>query len=163
MRHKISQRSLLQNDAEEIYNLIQKNRTHLSKWFPWVSKTTSVSDTLMFIQKTKALLRTKKGLYSAIICDEEICGIVGANKLSDKDGCFEINFWVSKEFCNQGIATYCTSQLISFLKNNFSAKEIYIRIDKKNIISIKIVKKLGAELSRTFSDNDVCFEEHVLR
>ena len=163
MNFEINQRSLFQKDAMEVFQLIQNNRMHLAKWLPWVVRTTSVEDTLLFIQKTKALLRTRKGIYSAIICGKEICGIVGANKLADKENCFEINFWVSKEYCNYGIATHCTVQLISFLKNNFFAEKIYIRVSKKNTISLKVAKKVGAVFFRTFWEQNVDIEEYVLQ
>lgn len=37
------------DDAEELFKLVDQNRSHLSKWLPWVDKTKTLEDEIKFV------------------------------------------------------------------------------------------------------------------
>ena len=42
-------RTLILEDAEEIFQRVEENRSHLRQWLPWVDVNTSVEDTRAFL------------------------------------------------------------------------------------------------------------------
>jgi len=70
-------RLLEEDDADELFGLIDRNRAHLAPWMPWVPVTRSRDDSLAFIRTTRRQIGENDGLQTTIVVDGALAGMVG--------------------------------------------------------------------------------------
>jgi hypothetical protein len=68
-------RLLTEEDAKELHRLIEANRAHIAAWLPWGAEQ-KLSDTLEFIQGTRAQLEGNDGFQVAILIDDRVAGVI---------------------------------------------------------------------------------------
>ena len=69
-------RSLEEADAEELYGLVEANRSYLAEWMPWAAGQT-LKATAEFIRKTRKQLEDNDGLQGALVLGGQIVGAGG--------------------------------------------------------------------------------------
>jgi len=130
---------------KEVYSLINLNRDYLKKWLSWVENTNSEKDTQLFAKLSNKLIKNRKGIFCIVKNLENIIGIVGATSVS-KDK-MNLNYWISEDYSNKGIATTAVDKMISFLDENWNVNNFEIKVSNNNIGSVKVAEKLGFYIS----------------
>ena len=144
---------LIGKDAEELFRLIEKNRSYLSAWLPWVETTTSISHVKQFIKSTLIDFSDSNNIHYKILQNGSIIGIIGAFLTYSNTGTYEIAYWIDKDFSNRGIVTKCTRELISICYKCFPVRKIEIKCAVENLSSNAIPKKLGFQLEGTIRNS----------
>jgi len=67
--------------AQELYDVVDRNRDHLRPWMPWVGSTKSVDDIEAFISTTLAQIASDNGFHTAIRWSGRVVGIVGTHRI----------------------------------------------------------------------------------
>lgn len=149
-------KSVQKEHAKEISHLIEENRIYLKKWLPWVDDTTNISQTESFVKKANYYANKRKGLFCSVLYNDNLVGIVGANRKNDNSSEMFLNYWIGEKYSNQGIATIATKKLIFYLKENWGIKYFYIHSDSNNVVSNRIANKLGfSQLITNTNDENV--------
>jgi len=137
--------SLEEGDSSVILNLVEFSRSQLGKYLYWVDDVRDEVSAHQYIVE-----RISSGLLDSywfkIKFNMQACGVFGIKSISAEDGVAEVGYWLSHRVHGNGIIAKIIAQLSSFLLGNTDAKIIEFRCLEKNIASISVAKKSGAEL-----------------
>ncbi len=139
----IALKRLDQEDAEVIFNLVDKNREYLREWLPWVDSNATIEETRTFIKSTDDQHNQNFGFHSSIWFRGEIAGIIGFHKIDWMNRNVEIGFWLGEKFQGNGIITKCCKVLLDIAFYDYDLKRVQIRAATGNKKSNAIIERLG--------------------
>lgn len=131
------------DDAEELFTLTDASRTYLREWLPWVDGTTTVDDTLGFIEHTLRGFEEKRSLTLAIRFKGKIVGTAGFNNLDWSNKVAYIGYWLGQDSQGHGIMTRVTRTLTDYALNDLDMNRVDIRAAYENKKSRSIPERLG--------------------
>ncbi|MFZ4260496.1 GNAT family N-acetyltransferase [Sphingobacterium sp. HJSM2_6] len=136
-------KAVVQSDAITIFNIIQRERSYLSDWLPFIQFSKHVQDTKSFI--AHAILQRNAGkdfLYK--ICEvDKLIGLIGTKDTDYFNKHTELGYWISQEYQSKGITTKANYSLIKELFEDLKMERIQICCAVGNEKSIAIPNKLG--------------------
>lgn len=139
----IALKRLDQEDAEVIFNLVDKNREYLREWLPWVDSNTTIEETRILIKSTDDQHNQNFGFQCSIWFRGEIAGIIGFHKIDWMNRNVEIGFWLGEKFQGNGIITKCCKVLLDIAFYDYDLKRVQIRAATGNKKSNAIIERLG--------------------
>jgi ribosomal-protein-serine acetyltransferase len=141
-------RLLEEADADELYRVIEAERTYLSRWLPWAAGQTK-SGTLAFIQSTRRQLADNNGFQAALVCRDSIAGMAGFHGVSWDDRSTSIGYWLSESRQGQGTMTHAVRALTGHAFSDLELHRVEIRTAPDNQRSRAIPERLGFTLEGT--------------
>lgn len=130
-------------DAPAVFAQIEKNRTYLKEWLPWLNYNTAVADSLQHIEQSIAKWNKKQALDLGIWYEEQFVGMVSLNTLDWQTKQTTIGYWISEAGQGKGIITKSCQALITFAFEELGMEEIIIRAAVGNVKSQGIPERLG--------------------
>ena len=129
--------------AQPIFEMVDKNRAHLSPWLPFVDRMQTVEFAENFVKGT--LQRNKEGQEWAFVIIEkgEIVGRIGVYKIDNQNKIGEIGYWLIENLQGKGIVTSSCKALIQFCFNDLKLNRIEIKCGTENLKSKSIPEKLN--------------------
>src|SRR5947209_2946581 len=73
----VALRQIAESDAEELMALIDRNRSCLREWLPWIDSTTDIQQVVRFIGRSTAQAEDDNGFTFGIVCDGVLAGVLG--------------------------------------------------------------------------------------
>lgn len=133
-------RSLEPEDAEAVFAVIEANREHLRRWFPWVDPTVSAADTREFIEGSRASSTDVEVV--GIWVNGEYAGNMGmrVDPLSNQG---EIGYWLAEPFEGRGLVTKGCRALIEHGLHQLGLHRIEIKAAPHNVRSRAVAERLG--------------------
>ena len=129
--------------AETNFAVVDANRGYLRKWMPWVDSTTSVSDTLDFINSGLKQYADNDGVQMGIWYNGEFCGNCGYHFWDFKQQKTEIGYWLAQSFTGKGIMTRTVKPLVDYAFNVLDLHRVEILCAVENKASCAIPERLG--------------------
>ena len=99
--------------AQEIFDLIDTNRSHLQNWLDWVERTHSVDDTKAYCSLALEQCSQGKSLVVGIWHHSRFAGIVGLEDINTFAGTAEIGYWLGEEFEGHSLVTNTCRAIIA--------------------------------------------------
>ncbi len=141
--------------AQELFDLIDKNRSYLRKFMGWLDLTQGSKDTEFFINDD--IKKRESGTVAyGIFYKSTLVGVISYNNFNKSNKRTEIGYWVSKDLQGRGIITRSVSALVEHGFNNLDLNRIQICCATANIPSQKIPERLG------FLREGICRKAEVL-
>lgn len=135
------------NDAEQFFQLIKNNESHLIKYFPGtIKENDTLEKTKSFIQTILDKIEEKEYFPFGIFQNEKLIGLIQIKNFDWKVPQCELGYLLDKDFGGQGIVTKMVGETIPYCFNTLELKKIYLRIDPENIGSNHVALKNGFEL-----------------
>lgn len=157
----IELRLLELRDAEELFALIDQNRTHLRSWLPWLDKTTEVKHSFEFIQYAQAQFSGNSAAIVGIWQQDQLVGIIAYNKIDWTNRVAYLGYWLSKHVSGQGIMTLACQALIQHAFKELKLNRIDIRCATENHKSCAIPKRLGFTCEGIIRDAEWLYDHYV--
>jgi ribosomal-protein-serine acetyltransferase len=132
--------------AGALSDLIDRNRDHLSAWFPWVEGTKTVEDSRAFIRSQLEKFVKDDGFQLGIWLNGELVGTVGLNYILSQFRCTEIGYWLGSEYEGRGVMMRACRYLCGYLFDELNLNRIEIRCAETNTKSRAIPERLGFTL-----------------
>lgn len=139
----LSLRLLSGLDAEHLFKLIDRSRSHLRQWLPWVDDMLSVDDSKRFIEQSMLLFNNQQALTAGIFYQRELAGLAGYNEFDWKNGSGSIGYWLGSRYQGKGIMTRVVSAMTDYGFNHLQLHRIDIRAATGNLKSQAIPERLG--------------------
>lgn len=134
------------DDTPIIFNTINSEREHLSKWLPFVEHTKEISDTQNFVDSILSLPE-ENGIHTfRINKDGQFAGLIGLKETDIDNKKTEIGYWLSEKFQGQGIMTKAVDALCGYAFYTLNLNRIQIKCGVENLPSKNIPKRLGFQL-----------------
>jgi len=141
------------DQADRMFELVQKDREYLGKWLPWVEHTNSVEDSLAYINLMLASRRDGKEYgYSIELYGEMVGHASLMHLLDDKEP--EIGYWIASSVSGQGITTKVAERLTRLGIDTLGLDHIIIRARPENIASNRIAEKVGYTFRENVPDGE---------
>ena len=149
------------SDTDELFALIETNRTGLRQWLPWLDATQSPSDTRAFIQATLQQWADNQGLVAAICDDQRIVGLIGLNGLEWANRIGYIGYWLGESAQGQGIMTAAVKALVNHGFTDLNLNRQVIACATQNARSRAIPERLGFCHEGTLRDAEWLYDRYV--
>lgn len=143
------------NHAEELFQLVDKNRSYLREFMGWLDLTQGPKDTEYFISED--IQKRESGTVAyGVFQDTKLAGVISYNNFNKSNKRTEIGYWISKDLQGKGIITRSVKALVEYGFNELELNRIQICCATTNIPSQKIPERLG------FSNEGICRKAEVL-
>ena len=129
--------------VETVFDAVDKNREHLSRWLPFVSFTRKSEDTEEFVASVVNKKPHEREEVFTIWHDEEFAGLIGYVNTDRVNRKTEIGYWLVKAKEGKGIITQATKQIVKLAFKRMQINRITIRCAVGNNRSSAVPKRLG--------------------
>lgn len=129
-------------DAQEIYLLIEQNRSLLAKYLYWVDSIKDLSSTKEYLCQRIYSKNTGATWYK-IIFKDKVSGIFGIKEVNRQERCAEIGYWLSAHCQGRGIITKVVEKICAHLKSSQDIQQLNIQCLSENRASIAVAKRAG--------------------
>lgn len=130
-------------DAEELYALVEANRDHLERWFPWTAGTRGPDDTRAFIEAGLRRFAAGDGFECGIVEADRLVGTLGLHFVTRPEGVTEMGYWLDQDAQGRGLMTRSVSGLLPHLFGAMDLNRVEIRTDPANDRSRAVPERLG--------------------
>ena len=144
VRENLELRTLIPDNAAEVFEVCDKNREYLRKWLPWIDGTKSPESVRETIEKWQKSLDEKKELVCGVFLDGKYVGNMGMhdiNRFDVRDA--EIGYWIDADYQGRGIITDCVRAFTDYAFNEIDLNRIYICCAVENDKSRAVPERLG--------------------
>jgi len=138
-----SLRQLEDADAEELFDLIDANREHLSNWMPFVGQTRTVADSLAFIRAARRQWEENRGVQLAIVRDGKIIGVAGFHGIDWTRRSTSVGYWLAASQQGSGTMTATVAAMLDHAFGSWGLARVEIRAGVTNRRSRAIPERLG--------------------
>lgn len=137
-------RPILLSDLNTFFDLVERNRTYLSAFFPKTVETVQDPESCAEFILDKILRYDRRESYLLVIEKEgQLIGMVSLKEVNWKESKSEIAYFVDEACQGQGIMTQALDWLKSFSFEELGLDKIYARISPGNPASKRVVEKNG--------------------
>ena len=139
----LSLRLLEERHAESLFRLIDANREHLGRWFPWVSRTTDVEHSRNFIRAGLRKFAEGNGFECALFSGERHVGMLGTHYIQWEGRRTELGYWLAGDAEGRGFMTRAVGGLTRVLFADHGLRRVEIRCHVDNLRSRAVPERLG--------------------
>lgn len=84
--------------AQSLYNLIEQDRSELSRFLPWANEINALKDELAFIKLMRSETAEYKKLALVILVNNQPAGMVDLHDIKLNDQSAEIGYWLGQKY-----------------------------------------------------------------
>lgn len=144
--YEITLKELEIETAERLFNLIDINREYLREWLSWVDNTTTIDDTILYIQTLYNQDIFSDRYVFEVRYNNELAGLIDYHKGDSVNLKAEIGYWLAENFQGKGIMTKACVALIDYGFKKAGLNRITIKCAADNKKSQAIPIKLNFKL-----------------
>ena len=127
-------------DAEETFALIEKNRTYLRQWLPWVDATHTVADCIENLEK---LQEPNANPEFTLVFHDQIVGRLGFHEVDHTNRSASIGYWLAAEHQGHGLMKQAVQAALNHAFNTLNLHRIVIKAGVDNQSSRAVPERLG--------------------
>ena len=150
-----------ESDAKELFALVDRERTHLREWLPWLDTNATLADTRAFIDHSKEQHFHNRGFQAGIWYDSALAGIIGYHPIDWQNRMAMIGYWVGKQYEGKGIVTEACRTLVGYAFDELALNRIEIRCATGNVKSCAIPARLGFIKEGIIADGEWLYDYFV--
>jgi ribosomal-protein-serine acetyltransferase len=129
--------------AKGIFDLVDRNRTLLRQFLPWVDHNLTVEDSKKFIKERLRLFKKDLGFSLCIFYQDKMVGTIGLHYIDKSDFKTEMGYWLSEDQQGKGIMHRSCFALIDYCFNTLKLHRVEIRCAANNTASQRVAQKLS--------------------
>lgn len=134
---------LQQHHKNELFELVDRNRSHLRQWLLWVDKRKSAEDFNSIIPMWLDNYSRNSGFDAGIRYNGQLVGMIALHYIDWKNKSTSIGYFLAEDVQGKGIITKSVKALMRQLFEVLDLHRIEIQCAKNNVKSIAIPVKLG--------------------
>lgn len=152
--------SPVDKDAEELFIIVDENRSYLREWLPWLDDVTSVDDEVSLI---RSLSEKKDDNFCFYLIRHfgNLVGVISLNWVDWSNRSFGLGYWVSQSSSGQGIVTKACSRLIDHCFDDLMLHRSVIEVAVENYSSRKVAEGLGMRLEGVSKDREWLYDHYT--
>lgn len=155
---KVSLKLLEQENAAELYFLVNKSREHLREWLPWVDGALSPESYRPVIEMWLKQFAEHNGFQVGILYEGKIAGMIGFHKIDWMNRSTSLGYWIGDRFQGHGIMTDSVRTLVDCAFSTYKLNRIEIRCGVENVKSRAIPERLGFHLDGIQRDGEFLYD-----
>ena len=129
--------------AASLFNLVEKNRSYLQEWLPWVDKMQHADDIKAYI--SMCMQEHEAGISKGYVIEVNgtMAGRIGLHHIDANNKSAAIGYWLDEAHTGSGIITRCCKTLLQQAFQEMQLNRIEIKCATGNYKSIAIPERLG--------------------
>jgi ribosomal-protein-serine acetyltransferase len=135
-------RVLEESDVDELYELIEANRSHLAKWLPWAAEQTRAG-TLRFIRATRAQAEASDGFHAVVLDRGRVIGVVGFHGVDWQHRSTSLGYWLAAAAQGRGTMSEAVRAMVDHALGAWRLNRVEIRASVENARSRALIERLG--------------------
>ncbi|MEO7715260.1 MAG: GNAT family N-acetyltransferase [Capsulimonas sp.] len=148
-------RPIEQDDAQDVYDAIERSRDNFSRWFVW-SRESNLTSVQQNIRETiSAMIAGTEWHYAIFDKEEGFCGRIGLSTINHDIRSAELGYWLSEEFQGRGLMSEAVRTMLMLVFCGGESFQINAYADTENTASQRVLTKCG------FREIDVI--KHIIR
>lgn len=148
-------------NAEELFLLVDENRTYLRKWLPWLDQNKTVDDTREFIKISLCDYAEQRSMIHVVEDEGRICGVCGFNSINKTIKAGFIGYWISQPSQGKGLISKACEALEKFGFDMLGLNKIEIHIAQENRSSRAVAERLNYQNTGTILDAEWLYDHYV--
>ncbi|WOV84019.1 GNAT family protein [Sporosarcina jeotgali] len=154
----VSLKLLEQEDAAELFFLVNESRTHLREWLPWVDGALSPESYRPVIEMWLKQFAEHNGFQAGILYNGEIAGMIGFHKIDWMNKSTSLGYWIGERFQGNGIMTDAVRAMIDYAFSIYKLNRVEIRCGTANAKSRAIPERLNFHLEGIQRDAEFLYD-----
>ncbi len=142
-RQEIALKLAHPGQAEELFNLLERERGTLEEFVPWVAETQSLPATQRFLRESDLFNQGGQKLISLIYWQGLLAGSIGLLRINRQHRSAEMGYWLGKEAEGRGIMSTAARLLVTYIFEHLPIHRLEIRIPSPNVRAQRIPHVLG--------------------
>ncbi len=147
--------------APAIFNLVEKNRSYLRAWLPWLDHSKTVQDTEFFIRQDLEQRAKNQSMTFVVCLDRNPLGMVGFKDISMENRRAKIGYWLTEDSQGKGIMTVAVRALLNYGFEDLKLNKIEIEAAVGNNKSNAIPERLGFLKEGVIRDGEWLYDHFV--
>lgn len=143
IKNGILLRSLVAEDAIDMFHALNSQRDYFGQWLPFVEYTHQVEDTASFVNASLALPEENRERVFTIREDEQFIGLIGFKGTDNDNHKTEIGYWLCEQHQGKGIMTEAVKALCLLAFEQWNMNRVMIKCAVGNCSSKRIPQRLG--------------------
>lgn len=139
----VSLRLLQAADAEDLFKVVDENRSHLREWLPWLDRNISPQDSAAFIESIHRQADADLGFACGVYWANSLVGMCGFHEINKREKSVVVGYWLAQDYQGKGIISQCTSFFISYAFDQLSLNKVLIPVAEKNEKSRAVCERIG--------------------
>ena len=140
---EIGLKLVMPSDAQDVFNMIDRNREHLREWLGWVDISTDISVTYQMIDINLRKFANHEALDTAIVYNGKIVGKVSINSINLANKTAQIGYMLDEKYEGRGIVTRAVKAMIDIAMFEYDLHKVEIWAAEGNAKSRAIPERLG--------------------
>ncbi len=136
-------RLIQHHHAEELFALIDHNRSYLRQWLPEWDVYKSLDDCKKVIKSSLDQLAANSGFTMGIWWQGRLAGIIGAGLIDWENHSVMVGYLLGEDYQGKGLVTSACRALVDYLFSELKLHRIEIRCATSNPKSCAVPKRLG--------------------
>lgn len=136
-------RTLEERDTHVFYRLIERNRSHLRQWLPWLDSTLTAEDERAFIRLAYNQYIENKAVTCGIWYQKQAAGTISYHPIDWINRKVEIGYWLGAEFQGRGLMTKSCAKMVEYAFSALHLNKVEIRCAIGNTRSCAIPQRLN--------------------
>ncbi len=145
-------RTYAEEDAAELFALVQGNRNHLRSWLVWVDATQKEEHALEYIRAARQGQLDQQSIAFGIFQHGRLVGSMDMHHWDQYLRKAQIGYWLSKQEEGKGIIHHCARQLIHYLFQQLQLNKIELHYQPANARSAAVAQRLGFTIEGLLRD-----------
>ena len=154
-------RQISEDDAQELTDLVDRNRLYLREWLPWLDHSSGIRDTARFIGRSLEQADDENGLTFGIVCDGGLAGIIGQHYVDSLNRRTEIGYWLDASHQGNGIMTRSTARLTDYAFTDQDCNRVMLHCAVGNLKSRAVAERLGFAQEGILREAEWLYDHYV--
>ena len=129
--------------TDQLFKLIEEQRSYLSYWLPWVTQLKTQTDVRHWLYDAERFNIGGQHFNTFIYLHGEIVGSTALMRINRKHLRAELGYWLAKTSQGQGVMTCCCRVLIAHSFRQLKLNRLEIQSPKQNARSRAMALRLG--------------------
>ena len=157
----LSLQLLEERHAEELFALVDRNRSYLREWLPWLDENTSVEASRTFIRDTLRQLAAHDGFACGIWHRQDLAGVVGLHYIDWPNRRTSVGYWVGAPYQGMGLITKALTVLLEYLFEELHLNRVEVACALENRKSRAIPERLGFQREGVLRQREWLYDRFV--
>lgn len=145
-------------DAEELFQLVQKNRKYLRKWLPWVEQVHSSYQYHTIIPFWQKQFSDNMGFEAGIFFRNQLVGMISLQQVDWVNQQASIGYFLGEKFQGKGIMLASVKAAVNYAFYQLYLNRIEIRCGTKNKKSQAIPERLHFHKEGIIRDGEYLYD-----
>lgn len=154
-------RLLREEDASELFALVDRNRAWLRLWLPWLDGNTTPSHSLAFIQWMQRQHADGRGFACGLIFKGRLIGVAGPHVIEAANRACQLGYWLDEAHTRQGLMTAAVRALVAHAFTAMDLNRVEIRAATGNHASQAVCERLGLLREGVLRDAEWLYDHYV--